>query len=418
MVGLQRRSDLILLQMSNALAIAAVTETLVQLISDNLAASGVGGAQVTGLAPDGDTPMPEHGVNVFLYQVSPNPAYRNADLVTRGPDGSLIKKPQVALDLHYLITFYGDDTKLEQQRLLGATALALHANPVLSRTLIQSVQAATTFLNTSTLDTQVELVRLAPIVFSVEELSKLWSFLLKIDYVLSAAYTASVVLIQADDAVPGPAPPVLSYSLDVLPFSLPVIQQVTASPNPNVPIADGSTIVLTGTHLAATGGATTTVVVSGTTLMPSATSDKSVTLTLPTGAFPAGVHSVQVMQSLSLGSPAVPHPGTGVASGAAAFVLAPTITPGSVALAAGPAVNLQVTPLVQPNQHVALQLTSKSDGTTKVFDGGVLTTASATLSIPTPALPSGTYLVRVLVDAAVSPLTPPTGTPTGPLLTV
>ena len=52
----------------------------------------------------------------------------------------------------------------------------------------------------SNLETQTELVRFTPIAFSLEELSKLWSFLLKIDYVLSTAYVASVVLIEADDA--------------------------------------------------------------------------------------------------------------------------------------------------------------------------------------------------------------------------
>jgi hypothetical protein len=68
---------------SNALAIAAVTETLVQLLQDNIGTSGVTGAHVTGLAPDGAAPMPNPGVNVFLYQVTPNLAYRNADLPTR-----------------------------------------------------------------------------------------------------------------------------------------------------------------------------------------------------------------------------------------------------------------------------------------------------------------------------------------------
>ncbi len=126
--------------MSNALAIAAATETLVQLLQDNLGASGVTGARVTALAPDGATPMPNPGVNVFLYQVTPNIAYRNADLPMRGPDGTLIKRPQVALDLHYLFTFYGDDSTLEQQRMLASVALTLQANPTLPRSLITSVQ--------------------------------------------------------------------------------------------------------------------------------------------------------------------------------------------------------------------------------------------------------------------------------------
>src|ERR1700722_7035980 len=77
--------------MSNALAIAAVTATLVQLLQDNIGTSGVTGAHVAGLAPDGAGPMPNPGFNVFLHQVTPNTAYRNADLPPRGPDGSLKK---------------------------------------------------------------------------------------------------------------------------------------------------------------------------------------------------------------------------------------------------------------------------------------------------------------------------------------
>ena len=174
--------------MSNALAIATVTETLLHLLTQHLVAAQVPGATVTALAPDSRKEVvPSPGVNIFLYQISPNSALRNADLPSRQADGSLLRRPQTALDLHYLLTFYGDETRLEQQRLLGAVALALHANPVLPRALIQRVEAQTAFLRTADLDQQSDLVRFVPINFSLEELSKLWSFLLKIDYVLSAA---------------------------------------------------------------------------------------------------------------------------------------------------------------------------------------------------------------------------------------
>ena len=105
--------------MSNALAIASVTETLAQTLGAALSGSGVNGASVTKTRPDA-TDLPKVGVNVFLYQVSPNAAWRNADLPTRSSAGALLRRPQAALDLFYLLTFYGDDTALEQQRLLGA----------------------------------------------------------------------------------------------------------------------------------------------------------------------------------------------------------------------------------------------------------------------------------------------------------
>src|ERR1035438_4765631 len=103
--------------MSNALAIATVTETLSQTLNKALTASLVSGAQVTVLRPDTPNGLPNPGVNLFLYQVAPNVAWRNADLPTRRGDGALLRRPQFALDLYYLLTFYGDDKDYQQQRL-------------------------------------------------------------------------------------------------------------------------------------------------------------------------------------------------------------------------------------------------------------------------------------------------------------
>src|SRR5579859_7993035 len=110
--------------MSNTLAIATVTETLRQMLADYVV-NLVNGASVTVQPPDASsTLLPNPGVNIFLYQISPNPALRNADLPTRTSGGKLLRRPQAALDLHYLLTFYGD-SQLVQQHLLGAVTLAL-----------------------------------------------------------------------------------------------------------------------------------------------------------------------------------------------------------------------------------------------------------------------------------------------------
>src|ERR1700743_3333060 len=78
--------------MSNVFAIATVTETIVQMLSDALDAAQVSGAHVTALPPDAEHGLPNPGVNVFLYQILPNPALRNADLPTRRADGTLLRK--------------------------------------------------------------------------------------------------------------------------------------------------------------------------------------------------------------------------------------------------------------------------------------------------------------------------------------
>ena len=46
-------------------------------------------------------------LNFFLYQVTPNLGWRNADLPSRENGGSRTTYPPLALDLHYLLTAYG-----------------------------------------------------------------------------------------------------------------------------------------------------------------------------------------------------------------------------------------------------------------------------------------------------------------------
>src|SRR5438105_4270202 len=120
--------------MSNFLAIATTTATLRQLLAEAIAAD-VPGAVITTVRPDGARAgTPTVGVNLYLMQVAPNPHWRNVDLPTRRSDGlSVLQRPQAALDLTYLMTFYGDETRLEPQRLLGSVTRTLHAQPLLTR---------------------------------------------------------------------------------------------------------------------------------------------------------------------------------------------------------------------------------------------------------------------------------------------
>lgn len=417
--------------MSNALAIAAVTESLVALLSDYLPLAQVQNASVSTVTPDQEQGRANPGVNVFLYQVSPNTALRNADLPTRAPDGTLLKKPQAAIDLHYLFTFYGDDTLLEQQRLLGAVTLTLHRFPNLQRNQVQPVPIGPGVTAPSNLDTQSELVRFTPVSFSLEEMSKLWSFLLKVDYVLSAAYVGSVVLMDADDATPPPALPALSYRVRALPTRQPTINQIVASPDPNAPITMGTDIALLGSNLAAQAGGATQVLISGITQPPATITANRITLALPAG-LSAGAQTAQVLQPVSLGSPPVSHPGTGSASNLAAFVLNPMIaaagSPGGYAITVLPgygsppglALHVTLVPVVQAGQRAVLQMLPQgAPANGQLFDGGTLTEASDTVTFPITGLAPGNYIVRVLIDGAETPVIPgPGGVPVEPLVTV
>ncbi len=412
--------------MSNALAIATATATLSQLITASLDGANVAGATVTALRPDAPSGLPSPGVNVFLYQATPNAALRNPDLPTRGPTGQLLRRPQVALDLHYLLSFYGDDSKLEPQRLLGAVAIGLHAQPVLTRDAIRHVQTTVPFLAGSNLADQSELVRLAPVNFSLEDLSKLWSFLLKIDYVLSAAYIASVVLIETDDAVPPPALPVLAATVSALPFARPVITAIADAAGG--PIGPDSQLVVSGRNLAVPGR-TTSMLIGGQSVTPLSAIATRLTAALPAG-LAAGAESVQVAQSLLLGVPPVAHP-QGFLSDIASFVLHPLIrasgTPPVYAITLqtlpGPPPVRQVTvgvrPTVQAGQRALLELLPPGVAGVHLVDGGVQTADTDTLAFVLPAIPPGTYLVRVRVDGAETPLAlDASGTPVAPVLTL
>ena len=127
--------------MSNALALSAVTATIQYWLNNTLndPSSPLGSVTVTAKAPDiaqGNL-NPGQGadllVNLFLHQVTPNPAWRNIGLPTLGRDGtSKLTNQPLALDLHYLLTAYAtQDT--EAEALLGYAVLMLHETPVLAR---------------------------------------------------------------------------------------------------------------------------------------------------------------------------------------------------------------------------------------------------------------------------------------------
>lgn len=115
--------------MSGHLIFAAVTEALTALLGP--AARGIPGAQVLHLRPDqaaGAGPA----INLYLHRVSPSPQLMRRELPARDASGTLLLAHRHAMNLHYLLSFLGDDTTLEPQRLLGAAVAALDEHPVLT----------------------------------------------------------------------------------------------------------------------------------------------------------------------------------------------------------------------------------------------------------------------------------------------
>ena len=193
--------------MSNYLAVATVTKALAQIL-DSAVKSAVDSSGAVTQRPDPGTKTA--CVDLFLYQVTPNAALRSSDLPTRNAQGQVVSRPTSALDLHYLMSFYGDDSKFEPQRMLGAVVRSLLAEPGLTRERILGVSKDDNGDNMSgsNLADAVEQVKFTPKALTIDELSRIWSIFYQVPYALSVAYTATVVLIESEEPAL-PSQPVL-----------------------------------------------------------------------------------------------------------------------------------------------------------------------------------------------------------------
>jgi hypothetical protein len=200
---------------SNALALGAVTAVLKDLLDnaivDHSVSAAIGGnVTVSALPPDrietGDNEAPR--LNLFLYQVVPNPTLRNADLPTYDGRGRRVAKPVLALDLHYLLSAYSAQD-FQSEILLGYAMQLLHERPMLTREAIRATLAAPSpvdggilppalnALSAARLADQLETIKLTPLTMNTEELSKLWTAF-QAKYRPSVAYLATVVLVESE----------------------------------------------------------------------------------------------------------------------------------------------------------------------------------------------------------------------------
>ncbi len=385
--------------MSNFLAIATVTAALRELLQPAVG-NAVGNAKVGFSRPDGSnlqTPL----VNVYLYQVTPNAAFRNGDAPTRRSDGTLTQRPRTALDLHYLFTFHGNDDQLEPQRLLGAVTTALTSQPLLSRQNIINALNQNSFLAKSNLVDEIERVKFTPTSLSLEEFSKLWSVFFQIEYSLSAAYQASVVFIESDDT-PQEAPQVQARNVYLATFRSPNVERVISQAGVDRPIVAGSTLLIQGQQLR---GESTAVLLEGKERNASDVQEAQIILALPADVH-AGVQGLQVVQKKKMGTPAVDH--RGFESNVAPFVLRPTITGTSAVTAPNPPggsnVTLNLAPNIGVGQRAVLLLNNLAVTPPTAFTSlpKVSDVDSASVTINIRGVPAGSYMVRVQIDGAES----------------
>lgn len=424
--------------MSNHLAIATVSAALGTLLQGALD-KDVPGALVSHERPGGANDDRRRGVNIFLFQATPNAAARNLDLPTRDGSGRVIGRATAALELHYLLTFYGDAATFEPERLLGSVARRLHERPVLDRELIADTiedERNRDAIGQSDLGDATELVKFLPTPLNLEELSKLWSILFQTPYRLSAAYRGSLVQIEARSEV-ARGLPVRRRGGFVLPLAAAEIALLRAAEGAGRPIVWGGRIVVTGRGFMLPGAE---LLLNGLAVTPDVIATDRLELDLLPKSFggsklSAGVAMAQVRLPPPPGAPAhlARH------SPAVPFLLRPTLTLGADPVEASPAdpegprkgvVTVSLNPPLGESQSARLLLdrTSPRPALAAVLlpetaDDAVFPLAEVGFAFE--SLPAGTYLVRAQIDGAESPLTvetnpddPAFGTVTGPMATV
>jgi hypothetical protein len=384
--------------MSNSQAVAAVTVTLRELLFVGVNAdAGVAVADVSTKPPDkarGDNLGNQ--LNLFLYQTTIDAALRNADLPGVAPGDS--GHPPLPLVLRYLVTAYGEnDDDTVAHRLLGRAMNVLHDHPLLGR---EEIEAAVRVpLPDSDLHRQVERVRLTPVQLTIDEVSKLWTSF-QTQYRISAAYEASVVLIQSRRPTQTPLP-VLSRNIVVQAGTVPPFPTLEAIRLPGLqPSARlGDPLTLVGHHLAGT----TAVRLSHPrrpvplTVPPpplATVTDAAVEFVLPDLAadVPAGTWTVAAV----LGAP-------DKLTGELPLRVAPLITAGlPVTLTrdgdGGVVVDLECSPLVLPDQSAFLLLSERQVAAEPREE------PTGSLRFQVAAAEAGEHLVRLRVDGVDSHL--------------
>lgn len=400
--------------MSNALAISTVSAAFLRRVL-SAANAAVPNAKVrlgtpTAKLADDAAAL----VNLHLYRVEPNTARANDHMPTRGATGETRGPSKLALNLHYILTFYGDHDLLEPDQLLGAVMLALEDEPALSRTTVANAIEDHEALEDSDLDEALARLRVTRQVMTIDDFSRVWSIFYQVPYAVSLAYEVSHVEIETDDVAPAPVP-VVRPGHWVAPHSMLRLDRAGATAAGAVPPVWGGVMHVAGQGLGQPGLA---LEIDGAALVMDDVTRTDGVLSIPLDAatfagseLTVGVHRLQAIAHKS--RPDLPEH-LRPRSNALAFALSPSITVGAVtAPAVGPTatgtVEIEFTPAIGAAQSVRLLLDSRdAENPAQVVLPGREPgegAGQATLSFAFTDLPRGDWLVRADVDGLLSPVT-------------
>ncbi|WP_254567832.1 DUF4255 domain-containing protein [Oscillatoria sp. HE19RPO] len=422
--------------MSNYLAIATVTACLQRMLQSSVQLD-LDGARVTTVRPNNlGSGTPEKGVNLYMYQVSLNPVWqKNAEVRMRSTRDAGAKKSRTALDLHYILSFYGNETELEPQRLLGSVVKILSDRTTLTReTIYQTLgDSSYPYLTDSNLADQTEEICFSPMDLSLEDLSKVWSVFFQTPYSISLVYKATVVMIEGEESAYR-ALPVRERALSgVIPFvNRPLVEQVVSRSGKFDPILADSTLLIRGKNL---NNKQTKVRISGVEITPQSVNETELLVPLsltPDNSLKAGVQSLQVIHHISTesrrengngwqgesshetGTQTLSKPivfSQSLESNAIPFILRPVVTKVTVSKLAGKdedvrsaQIKVRVNLTLGKQQRIVLVLNEKSahNPAAYMFEAPNRHRDGMLVTIPVKNVKPGEYLVRLQVDGAES----------------
>lgn len=172
-------------------AIAATGLAISGLLESAVPASEFPNAQFELYRPNNfDSPM-GIGISLYLYRVLVNTSRRNLPPIV-APDGKRYR-PQLPLDLFYMMTAWGQTAEV-QQRLLGWAMRELENTPILPSSLLNHyVQEVDTFRPAETVELICETI-------SLQDMNTLWDGFKanKTNQHLSVTYVARMLLIESN----------------------------------------------------------------------------------------------------------------------------------------------------------------------------------------------------------------------------
>jgi hypothetical protein len=230
--------------MNTGFAVAAATVALADrlhvLISDS-----VPGARVTTLNPGseslrGGDPI----VNLYLFRTARNGFVSNNDLPTRTAAGRALASPVMKLDLDYMISFFGNDAKLDPQRLLGLVVGGLNAEPFIKQEALHATIASTPWLGGEPdPELPMDAIRVTPLNMAPDAMARLWSEFVNVPYQLTQLYTVTPVSLVTVLPV-APVLPVRRIGLRGTPSSNVAIISIVNAADSELPLQGGGQLAI------------------------------------------------------------------------------------------------------------------------------------------------------------------------------